>query len=308
MTASRGILAIDKDEGPTSHDIVAQMRRILGMRKIGHCGTLDPLATGVLVVCFGVYTRLSDAIADTEKEYTATLILGANSDTSDAEGTIEPVVGIAVPNEADINAVAKRFRGVINQIPPAHSAVKLGGVRSYKFARRNQTVDLPARRVSIRELEISSYAYPRLDIRVICSKGTYIRALARDMGKELGCGAYIAGLRRLRVGTLDLSVAVPIDRIREAVANGTLNSHLIATPAALSTMPAFTLDADQVQTFLHGGTIAVPEATIAPVAVKPSYCAVYDSKERLCGLATVVDGEQSTLRPLKVLMTPNRED
>ena len=157
-----GILVIDKEVGPTSHDVVARMRRILGMRRIGHCGTLDPLATGVLVLCLGPYTRLSEWISSGDKEYEATLRLGAESDTCDAQGQIEAVSDAPVPSDTDVARAVASFRGEIDQVPPAYSAVKVDGVRSYKLARRNQAVDLKARRVQIHDLRVAEYDYPRL--------------------------------------------------------------------------------------------------------------------------------------------------
>ena len=154
MAVSKGILVIDKGAGPTSHDIVAQIRRIIGIRKVGHCGTLDPLATGVLVLCFGVYTRLSDNIASGEKQYTTQLRLGEISNTADADGVIEEVVGAIEPTEDSVNEIVGEFRGEIEQVPPAHSAIKIGGIRSYELARRNQAVELSPRGVIIRKLEV----------------------------------------------------------------------------------------------------------------------------------------------------------
>ena len=309
MKASRGILVIDKKAGPTSHDIVARIRRILGLHRIGHCGTLDPLATGVLVLCFGTYTRLSEAIAETDKEYLVRLCLGATSDTGDAEGAIEPVAEIRVPSDDEVDGVLVRFRGNIRQVPPAYSAVKVGGVRSYHLARRKKAVEIPARSVRILQLEVLKCEYPDFEMRVVCSKGTYIRSLARDIGAALGCGAYVADLRRMRVGSLDLSVAVTVEEVQKAVDGRRLEELLVPTWRALSSLPAVTLSCRQVNTFLHGGTVAT--GSISETALETGAeledgeietCAVYDEAERLCGLGSWVDGSRSSLRPSKVLL------
>ena len=308
MKASRGILVIDKEAGPTSHDIVARLRRILGLHRIGHCGTLDPLATGVLVLCFGTYTRLSEAIAGTDKEYRVRLFLGATSDTGDAEGVIEPVAELRIPSRDDLDAVLVRFRGEISQIPPAYSAVKVGGVRSYHLARRKKAVEIPARPVRILQLEALKCEYPDFEMRVVCSKGTYIRSLARDIGAALGCGAYVADLRRTRVGNLDLSVAVTVDEVQKAFDGRRLEELLVPTSGALSSLPSVTLSSSQIKTFLHGGTVAAesvsetaPE-TGAEFEANVETCAVYDEAKRLCGLGSWVDGSRSSLRPSKVLL------
>ncbi len=314
MKASRGILIIDKEAGPTSHDIVARMRRILGLHRIGHCGTLDPLATGVLVLCFGTYTRLSEAIAGTDKEYRVRLFFGATSDTGDAEGVIEPVAEMRIPSRDDVEAVLVRFRGEIRQIPPAYSAVRVGGVRSYHLARRKKVVEIPARSVRILQLEALKCEYPDFEMRVVCSKGTYIRSLARDIGAALGCGAYVADLRRTRVGNMDLSVAVTVDEVQKAFDGSRLEELLVPTSRALSSLPAVTLSSSQIKTFLHGGTIAAefvsetaPE-TGAEREANAETCAVYDEAERLCGLGSWVDGSRSSLRPSKVLLPGGVEE
>lgn len=313
MKASRGILVIDKPAGPTSHDIVARMRRILGMHRIGHCGTLDPLATGVLVLCFGTYTRLSEAIAETDKEYRVRLRLGATSDTGDAEGVIEPLAGMRIPSEDEVEAVLVRFRGEIRQIPPAYSAVKVEGVRSYRLARRNKAVEIPARPVRIKELEVLKCDYPEFKMRVVCSKGTYIRSLARDIGDALGCGAYVSELRRTRVGSLDLSVAVNVEEVQMAVAGRRLGEILVPTARALSSLPAVMLTPLEAKKFLQGATVAtesVCEAASNTGVEEENLetCAVYDEAKRLCGLGFWVGGSRSRLRPAKVLLPGGVEE
>ena len=314
MKPGRGILAIDKKAGPTSHDIVARMRRTLGMQRIGHCGTLDPLATGVLVLCFGTYTRLSETITGTDKEYLVRLRLGARSETGDSEGVIQPVPEMRIPSEDEVDAVLGGFRGEIWQIPPAYSAVKVGGVRSYHLARRKKAAEIPARPVRIMQLEVVKCGFPDFEMRVVCSKGTYIRSLAMDIGDTLGCGAYVVDLRRTRVGSLDLSVAVTVEEVQKAVDESRLGEILVPTARALSSLPAVMLAPREAKTFLQGGTVAtesVGESASKTGVVEDANvetCAVYDEAERLCGLGAWVGGSRSRLQPAKVLLPDGVED
>ena len=284
------------------------------MQRIGHCGTLDPLATGVLVLCFGTYTRLSETIAGTDKEYLVRLRLGARSDTGDSEGVIEPVPEMRIPSGDEVEAVLGGFRGEIWQIPPAHSAVKVGGVRSYHLARRKKAVEIPARPVRIVQLEILKCGFPDFEVRVVCSKGTYIRSLARDIGDALGCGAYVVDLRRTRVGSLDLSVAVTVEEVQKAVDENRLGEILVPTARALSSLPAVMLAPREAKTFLQGGTVAtesVGESASTTGVVEDANvetCAVYDEAERLCGLGAWTGGSRSRLRPAKVLLPDGVED
>ena len=297
-----GILVIDKEVGPTSHDVVARMRRILGMRRIGHCGTLDPLATGVLVLCLGPYTRLSEWISSGDKDYDATLRLGALSDTGDAQGEIEAVSGAVAPSEAAVAQAVAHFRGEIDQVPPAYSAVKVDGVRSYELARRNQAVDLKSRRVQILDLRVAEYDYPRLCVHVGCSKGTYIRSLARDLGSSLGCGAYVEALRRTRVGGLDLGSALSVNEVEAAAARGEVADCLVPPIRALDGLSTVRLEPSQLEIFEHGGRVTIDGDSVTQASRVPE-CAVLDTRERLRGVARWIDGGR-TLRPLKVLPRP----
>ena len=300
-----GFLVIDKDQGPTSHDVVAEMRRILGMRRIGHCGTLDPLATGVLVLCFGSYTRLSEWISAEEKEYESTFCLGATSDTGDAQGEIAPTDGKVAPTRDAVDAALDRFRGAIEQVPHAFSAIKVQGVRSYDLARRKQPVELKARPVFVSELEVLGYEYPDLVVRVVCSKGTYIRSLAQDLGALLGTGAYVKTLRRMRVGHLDLSSSFKLAEVRDSMATGGLEGCLVPPAQALCDLPRVMLEPRQLAVFGHGGLVPVEKSAAsaarrARLAEGEIECAILDAKERLYGVARWVDGG-NTLKPLKVL-------
>lgn len=213
-----GFLLIDKPLGPTSHDIVAMVRKQLHERSVGHLGTLDPAATGLLVLAVGRKAlKIVELFADLPKEYEAHVRLGSVSTTYDSEGVIEdvPVMpGWEIPTEVAIrNLLVDRFIGKISQVPPAHSAVHVGGERAYRKAMRGQGVNVPPRSVEIKRCDILSYSYPDLRLRVSCGSGTYIRSLAHDLGQLLHFGGYLAGLRRTKVGEWSVDQAKPPDAV-----------------------------------------------------------------------------------------------
>lgn len=290
-----GVLVVDKTAGPTSHDVVAAVRRAFGMRRVGHCGTLDPMATGVLVVCLGAYTRLSDWLSKGEKEYEAVFILGARSDTGDRQGQIQPGPDQPLPGLEAVVSGLERFQGQIQQVPPAYSAVKVGGVRSYRRARRHQPVALDPRPVEVKSIEVLAFAPPRLGLRVRCSRGTYIRSLAADLGEALGCGAYVEELRRLRVGELTLEQAHTIGALRGLAEQERLDEAMVPVQKALGGVPVCVLNPSESQVFTRGGASSVPHSEPAT-----GECAVYGAEGRLLGLGRLVQGE---LRPLKVFVS-----
>jgi tRNA pseudouridine55 synthase len=298
-----GILVIDKPIGPTSHDVVASLRKILGMRRIGHCGTLDPLASGVLVTCLGRYTRLSQWISAAEKEYESTFRLGTVSDTGDSQGSLVSRQVDEPPTRDEIDAAMMEFRGCIDQVPPAYSAVKIDGVRSYERARRNEQVTAASREVRVSVFEIMSYRYPDLKVRIVCSKGTYVRALANDLGERLGCGAHVEQLRRTRSGTVDASDAITIDEVERRVTDGEEIEQSFMPPRIALRLPSVTLSAAPLAAFMHGNTVCINgeitqiEADAAAVP-QDMPCAVFDEGERLCGVGEL---EGAEIRPLKVL-------
>lgn len=208
-----GFLFVDKPVGPTSHDVVQGVRRTLQESSIGHLGTLDPLASGLLVLAVGAKAlKVVELFGGLPKEYVAHIAFGAVSNTYDADGIIEvqpPKPGFAPPEQATLQRLLQdRFQGVIDQVPPAHSAVHVGGERAYRKARQGLDVVMPSRKVEITAAEIVEYAYPHLKLRVECGAGTYIRSLAHDLGQVMRCGAYLAGLRRTKVGEWDASLAL----------------------------------------------------------------------------------------------------
>jgi tRNA pseudouridine55 synthase len=204
-----GIVPVLKPKGPTSHDIVGQIRRLVGPVKVGHAGTLDPLASGVLVVGVGreATKRLNDEMLK-EKEYEAVIKLGATSTTDDEEGDKSEVTVTAIPTETEIREILKEFIGTISQVPPQFSAIKIKGKPAYQTARQGGEVPLVARPVHIFDIEFLSYTWPYLSLRVRTGPGVYIRSLARDIGDRLGCGGYIEELVRTRVGEFHIAQAV----------------------------------------------------------------------------------------------------
>jgi len=210
-----GILVINKPKNWTSFDVVAKIRNKLGVKKVGHTGTLDPMATGVLVLCLGKATKLAQKIVDTKKEYIAEITFGATSTTDDAEGEITEKLKVKSLELKVIEDTIKNFEGKIMQTPPAFSAKKIGGKRAYKLARQGRKVELKPVEVAIHELEILDYKWPILKVRVECSKGTYIRSLARDLGEKLKVGGYLTALQRTRVGQYNLDEAVTIEEADE---------------------------------------------------------------------------------------------
>ncbi len=213
------VLLIDKPLDWTSFDVVRKLRRLVRTKKVGHAGTLDPLATGLLILCTGKFTkRINDYMAQ-EKEYTGTVTLGAATPTYDLES--QPVFvgeynGLSLDAIKDI--IASRFLGEIMQVPPIHSAIKVGGKRVYELARKGKEVKLEPRRVVISAFEITSFRLPEIGFRVVCSTGTYIRSLANDLGVALGCGGYLSGLRRTRIGDIRVEDAMTVEQAEEYIA------------------------------------------------------------------------------------------
>lgn len=208
-----GLLVLDKPGGMTSRDAVDIVQRWLPRgTKVGHTGTLDPLATGVLVVCLGMATRLAEFVQEMSKAYRAGVILGATSDTDDADGVVTPVAGAVPPDLGAVQAALAEQVGTIDQVPPAYSAARVTGQRAYALARRGREVTLAPRPVNVYKIDILAYDYPRLELAVECGKGTYIRSLARDVGQRLGCGGHIGSLRRTRVGPFHADGALGLVR------------------------------------------------------------------------------------------------
>lgn len=248
-----GVLLLDKPVGLTSNDALQKARRLFSAAKGGHTGTLDPLASGLLPLCFGEATKFSADLLDADKTYEATLKLGITTDSGDAEGQVTATRPVAV-TAADIAAVLPRFTGDILQVPPMHSALKRDGRPLYELARKGIEVEREARPVAIHVLEILSFAYDCLVLRVHCSKGTYIRVLAADIGEALGCGAHLTALRRTVVGDLDLGHAVTLAAI-EALAEDERGTCLRPVDALLQSLPRVDLESAAADRFRHGNPV-----------------------------------------------------
>lgn len=225
-----GLLLVNKPIGLTSHDVVQRLRKILGQRRIGHTGTLDPLAEGLLVVCLGSATKIVRFLTGYDKCYRAELFLGLTSETFDREGVKESDVAETPPTltNDDINKLLDRFRGKITQTVPAYSSVQVDGERLYNRARRGEVVAPPSREIEIKELTLLSYKAPRMSLMVRCTKGTYIRSLADDIGKAIGCGAYLDKLERISVGNLHLTDSLTLEQIQELQNAGTLEASILS--------------------------------------------------------------------------------
>lgn len=210
-----GVLLVDKAAGMTSHDVVAVVRRQLGIKKVGHCGTLDPIATGLLLITIGRGTKVQDLLMSEDKEYVGTLTLGATTTTQDREGEIIETKPVPDLPESDIRAAFDKFRGDFYQTPPMVSAKKHGGVPLYKLARQGKVVEREPRFVHVYRYNIDKIHLPDVDFSVLCSKGFYVRTYAHEIGEVLGCGAHLKSLRRTKSGRFDVANAISIDRIKE---------------------------------------------------------------------------------------------
>lgn len=254
--ALAGVLNVNKPAGMTSHDVVNTLRRLSGQRRIGHAGTLDPMATGVLVVCAGWATRLSEYLMAGRKRYRATLRFGVSTDTYDADGA---VVGEERPVDvscAGLQAALAEFTGVIDQAAPVYSAVKQEGVPLYRLARRGETVTPPIRRVEIYELTLLDWNSPEATLDVVCSKGTYIRSLAHDLGERLGCGAHLTALVRTASGPFRLEDSISMADLAEALAMDRGFELLCPLERALPDMAVVTVDAEQQARIHHGQPVS----------------------------------------------------
>ena len=250
--AISGVLVIDKPTGMTSHDVVNVVRRGTGIRRAGHTGTLDPRASGVLVVLVGPAVRLSEYISASDKRYQAIIRMGTATDTYDAEGAFTREEVTVDVTEEQFEAELEKFVGEVEQTPPAYSAVKVNGRKAYEMARKGEEVVLEPRMIQVHHLEVLEWATPEVVVDVHCSSGTYIRSLANDLGEVLGCGAYLVGLRRTKNGRFSLRDSVPLRKLSEAFEAGDWYKYLIPAAESLADWPSVVLSADDVETMRHG--------------------------------------------------------
>ncbi|MFA5072392.1 MAG: tRNA pseudouridine(55) synthase TruB [Nitrospirota bacterium] len=291
-----GVLVLHKPSGITSHDAVLRVRRMIGYDRIGHTGTLDPLATGVLVLCIGKATRIASYLEAGEKEYHAILRLGVTTDTLDAEGNILETKSYIPPDDNHIKGVFKSFLGTIHQQPPAYSAIKIAGVRSYKLAREGKAVSLSPRAVTIHALEVTAYNDPFIHFTVRCSKGVYIRSLCADIGTALGMGAHLTRLIRTRSGHFSLEKALTFEMLAELWAKKQIQEALISLDDSLQEFPAISVEPAESVRILHGNSIPWHEPAMNPVQ---GLVRVHDSSKRLLALGRL---EQGMLKPKLVLV------
>ncbi len=263
-----GLLNIDKPLGMTSHDVVNRVRKLTGVKKVGHAGTLDPAATGVLVLCLGKATRLSEYIMGHIKTYQAVVHFGASSSTYDAEGEITPVPDAQPFSRAEVEAALGAFKGVQQQIPPMYSAIKQGGEKLYEKARRGEEVTREPRQVTIYKLSLESFIYPEAIVTVRCTPGTYIRSLAHDIGAYMGQAAYLDGLVRTASGdNFTLSNAVPLRQLQADIEAGTWQRHILSVRAGLSQLPYIELNNQQADTVRQGGALRLGISNRGPIQV-----------------------------------------
>jgi tRNA pseudouridine55 synthase len=302
-----GVLLLDKPIGLSSNDALTRAKFLLLAKKAGHTGTLDPLASGLLPLCFGEATKFSQDLLDAEKTYEATVRLGVRTTTGDAEGEAVETLPVNC-DRAALDAALPAFRGQIEQIPPMYSALKRDGKPLYEYARAGQVLERAARAVTIHSLEILECglpAVPEFRMRVHCSKGTYIRTLAEDIGARLGCGAHLRALRRTGVGALTLDSAVSLAALEQADASGRA-SWLQPVDVLLSTFALVRLDPVLTQRFLQGQRLRLPQPLVPELqahdrgATSGQRIRVYEGEGRLLGTARFLDG---LLSPERVIAT-----
>lgn len=244
-----GVLLVDKPEGPTSFDVIAMLRKSLGTRSLGHTGTLDPLASGLLIVLAGRFTRLSAHLTTDDKRYLAKVTFGSRTSTDDREGEVVEEGDAGSLTEEQVRAAVAARVGTQHQVPPMYSAISQGGERLYEKARRGETVDIPPRTITLHELSVVGWDPPDLDVDVLCSKGTYIRALARDLGNDVGVPAHLGGLRRTAAGAYAIDNATPLEDLLDS---DTARAALLTGPEAIKGIPQLSVDEAAAEQLRHG--------------------------------------------------------
>ncbi|WP_295436452.1 tRNA pseudouridine(55) synthase TruB [uncultured Thiodictyon sp.] len=284
-----GILLLDKPLGLTSNDALQRIKRLYRAAKAGHTGSLDPLATGLLPVCLGAATKFSAFLLDADKRYRVRVRLGVTTTTADAEGEVvetRPVVGV---DEARVRAVLEQFLGLIDQLPPMYSAIKQGGERLYKLARQGVEVERATRPIHIFSLDLLACEWPEIELDVHCSKGTYVRTLAEDIGRELGCGGHVSRLRRTGVGPYAENVVefITLDQVRDLAdqegAAARLDALLLPLDSALGHWPAVRLSADAAFYLQQGQAVLVPQAPTEGLV------RLYDVSKHFLGVGEIQD-------------------
>lgn len=291
-----GILNLDKPKGWTSHDVVAHVRKLTGIRKVGHAGTLDPMATGVLLLCLGRATRITEYLMGQRKSYLAVMRLGVSTDSHDADGQVVATAPVNITHleRERIEAALSDFRGTIHQKPPMVSAIKHKGQPLYKLARQGVQVERQARPVTIYDLELLDWSPPDLKLTLTCSSGTYVRALARDLGEKLGCGAHLIALTRLASGAFTQSQSLELDRFAAAVAAQEWKSLVLPLDAGLQQFPACTLKKQASRRVRSGQPLPANLLSVP----KDQLCRAYEDQDLIALLK--FDADAQLWRPHKV--------
>ena len=290
-----GIFLIDKPMGITSFEVVKKIKKWLNVKKIGHGGTLDPLATGVLPIFVNKATKIAQFFLNMDKTYDATMRLGLETETQDIEGKVTRVCKKIDVSIEELKTVMEYFQGKITQIPPFYSSLKVGGVPLYKWVRKGIKIQPAPREVEIYELNLKSFRPPEVDFEVSCSKGTYIRTLCSDIGKKLGCGACLARLRRLKTGPFTIKMAISLDVLKEAIKAGKWQDYLMDLNQALASFEAIILNEDQETQIKHGRFIFWPHKLTKPLI------RALNKQSRLVALVQTQETQKGMrLHPVKV--------
>lgn len=299
-----GIINIYKEAGFTSHDVVAKMRGILKQKKIGHTGTLDPAAVGVLPVCLGTGTRLCDMLTEHDKEYEAVLLLGVETDTQDTTGTVLQEREVAC-TEDEVRRAVMSFLGDYDQIPPMYSALKVDGKKLYELARAGREVERQARPVRIQEIEILRMELPRVTMRVACSKGTYIRTLCHDIGAQLGCGGAMEALKRTRVGQFTVDQAITLGQLEALRDAGRVAEQVISVDAVFGELPAVHVKDENLKLIENGNAFAAAQV-LEPELCGSGRVRVYDEAGRFYGVYGY-DSVRRRMQPVKMFLSRGEE-
>lgn len=295
-----GIIIVNKETGFTSHDVVAKLRGICGQKKIGHTGTLDPAATGVLPVCLGSGTKLCDMLTDRDKEYVAELLLGVETDTQDTTGSVLRKSPVTVTEE-EVSRACLSFLGDYDQIPPMYSALKVDGRKLYELARAGKEVERKARRVRILELEILEMRLPVVKLRVVCSKGTYIRTLCSDIGQKLGCGGAMQSLQRTKAGRFRLEDALTLGDLQQLKDSGELERVVQPVDSLFEETPALHVTAEAAR-LLENGNALFPAQFAETVTPEPErWVRVYRPDGRFAGIYAYEE-QKRWYRPVKMFL------
>jgi tRNA pseudouridine55 synthase len=289
-----GYVVIDKPAGWTSHDVVARARRIVGERRVGHAGTLDPAATGVLPLAVGLATRTVEYLADADKSYRATIRFGVTTDSADADGDVVATADVSHLTMDVLRPAIDSFTGEIMQKPPMHSAIKVDGKRLYELARAGVVADVKARPITVHEVTVIDWTMPDLTLDITCSKGTYIRSIARDLGQAVGTGAHLAGLVRTRSGPFTLDDAMSLEELQERLEREGWEGVALPPDAVLDGLTAIRLDDESAVAWNQGKRLAGVDVDGSPGPVR-----AYDTDDRWLGVGEL--DQDGSIRPVKVI-------